>query len=106
MKPGPRTKVEAHFTYWNTAGQLLGSSISEDQPRRLGVDRISKGLGEGLQMMVVGEKRRLWIPEALGPKSLANPHPGMLVYDIDLLGIYEKKVKVEWVDWDAIKPRP
>ncbi len=105
MKPGPRTKVEAHFSYWNTRGQLQGSSISEDQPRRLGVDRVSKGLGEGLQMMVVGEKRRFWIPEDIGPKSVANPSPGMLVYDVDLLAIYKKKIKVEWVDWDAIKPR-
>ena len=105
MKPGPDAHVEVHFSYWNTRGQLLGSSTSEDQPRRLAIDRIAEGLGEGLQMMVVGEKRRLWIPEAIGPKSLSIPHPGMLVYDVDLLAIYKKKVKVDYVDWDAIKPR-
>jgi peptidylprolyl isomerase len=104
MKPGPHTKVEAHFSYWTSKGELLGSSISEDQPRRLGVDRVGKGLSELLQGMVVGEKRRAWVPQELLPPSKVMLNPGTLVYDVDLLGIYKKKIKVDFVDWDVIKP--
>ena len=44
------------------------------------------GFSEGLQLMVPGEKRRLWIPEALAYKGAREPK-GMLVFDIELIGI-------------------
>jgi hypothetical protein len=59
---------------------------------------MAPGLAEGVQDMVVGEKRRLWIPEALGPKGVGGKGQGMLVYDIDLLGIYVKKRLVDGID--------
>jgi FKBP-type peptidyl-prolyl cis-trans isomerase len=44
------------------------------------------GFSEGLQLMVPGEKRRLWIPESLAYKGAREPK-GMLVFDIQLLDI-------------------
>ena len=44
------------------------------------------GFGEGLQLMVPGEKRRLWIPEALAYKGAREPK-GMLVFDVELIDI-------------------
>jgi len=35
--------------------------------------------------MVVGEKRRLWIPEALAYKGQAGRPAGMLVFDVELI---------------------
>ena len=58
---------------------------------RLGrVVRVSRadviaGWTEGLQLMVVGEKRRLWIPEALAYKG--RDPKGMLVFDVELIKI-------------------
>jgi len=40
--------------------------------------------------MVVGEKRRLWIPEELAYKGKAGPQ-GMLVFDVELVDIVEAK---------------
>ena len=37
--------------------------------------------------MVIGEKRRLWIPEALAYKGQADRPKGMLVFDVELLGM-------------------
>ncbi|MDH4064827.1 MAG: FKBP-type peptidyl-prolyl cis-trans isomerase, partial [Acidobacteriota bacterium] len=37
-------------------------------------------------LMVVGETRRLWIPEELAYKGL-QPPKGMLVFDVELLAI-------------------
>ena len=48
--------------------------------------RVIAGFGEGLQLMVQGEKRRLWIPEALAYKGAREPK-GMLVFDVQLIDI-------------------
>ena len=45
------------------------------------------GFREGLQLMVEGEKRRLWIPEALAYKGQTGAPPGTLVFDIELVSI-------------------
>ena len=37
--------------------------------------------------MVVGEKRRLWIPEELAYTGQPDPPPGMLVFDVELLAV-------------------
>ena len=37
--------------------------------------------------MVVGEKARFWIPEALAYKGQPGKPAGMLVFDIELLSI-------------------
>ena len=51
------------------------------------VEGLIKGFTGGLQLMVVGEKRRLWIPEPLAYRGERDPF-GMLVFDVELVGIY------------------
>ena len=46
-----------------------------------------KGWGEGVQLMVVGEKRRFWIPQTLAYNGMPGRPAGMLVFDIELLDI-------------------
>ena len=69
---------------------MFDSSVVRGQPAGLPLDRVIKGWTEGLQLMVVGEKRRLWIPEALAYAGRADRPAGMLVFDIELLGIQRK----------------
>src|SRR5204863_2122273 len=49
---------------------------------------VIKGWTEGLQLMVVGEKRRFWIPAALayGEGGGGGRPSGQLVFDVELLG--------------------
>src|SRR5271157_5532677 len=49
--------------------KVLDSSHVRGKPSTLGVKRMLPGLGEGVQLMVVGESRRLWIPESLAYKG-------------------------------------
>ena len=42
------------------------------------------GWTEGVQLMVAGETRRFWIPEALAYKGERDPK-GMLVFDVELI---------------------
>jgi peptidylprolyl isomerase len=43
------------------------------------------GWGVAVPLMVVGEKRRFWIPEDMAYKGAQGKPAGMLVFDIELL---------------------
>src|SRR6476619_6781180 len=78
--------VMVHYTGWKTDGTMFDSSVTRGKPSSFGVSRVIPGFSEGLQLMVVGEKRRLWIPEPLAYKGQREPK-GMLVFDVELLEI-------------------
>ena len=85
VKPGPTDLVTVNYTGWTTDGKMFDSSFSRPFPSSFPVDRVIKGWGEGVQMMVVGEKRRFWIPQEIAYNGTANRPAGMLVFDIELL---------------------
>ena len=84
-KPGATDMVTVHYTGWTTDGKMFDSSVVRNEPNTFPLDRVVKGWGEGVQLMTVGEKRRLWIPEALAYKGQPGRPAGMLVFDIELL---------------------
>lgn len=85
--PGPTTKVRVHYSGWTTDGKLFDSSVVRGEPITFPLDRVIPGWSEGVQLMVVGEKRRLWIPQSLAYKGRDGAPKGMLVFDIELLGL-------------------
>src|SRR6478735_1995128 len=76
-----------HYTGWTTDGKMFDSSVARNQPATFGVSKVIPGFSEGIQLMVTGEKRRLWIPEALAYKGQAGRPAGMLVFDVELLSM-------------------
>jgi peptidylprolyl isomerase len=78
--------VTVHYTGWTTDGKMFDSSVTRDRPATFALNRVIPGWTEGVQMMVVGEKRRFWIPEALAYQGKRDPR-GMLVFDVELLGM-------------------
>lgn len=84
-RPGAADNVTVHYTGWTTDGKMFDSSVARNAPSSFPLDRVIKGWGEGVQLMTVGEKRRLWIPEALAYRGLPGRPAGMLVFDIELL---------------------
>ena len=78
--------VTVHYTGWKADGTMFDSSVARGKPAIFGVARVIPGFGEGLQLMVPGEKRRLWIPETLAYKGQREPK-GMLVFDVELIDI-------------------
>ena len=85
--PGPTSVVTVHYTGWTTDGRAFDSSVARGQPATFPLDRIIKGWGEGVQLMSVGEERRLWIPESLAFQGRRGAPAGMLVFDVELIGI-------------------
>jgi peptidylprolyl isomerase len=85
--PATGDLVVVHYTGWTTDGKMFDSSVAKGKSAMFRVDRVIPGFSEGLQLMVPGEKRRLWIPETLAYKGQSGKPPGMLVFDVELLDI-------------------
>ena len=89
--PSPVAQVKIHYTGWTPDGKMFDSSIPGGKPVAFPLNRVIAGFAEGIQLMVEGEKRRLWIPGPLAYDNSTRPGvpKGMLVFDIELLGITE-----------------
>ena len=85
--PRATNRVTVHYTGWTTDGKMFDSSVTRGQPATFALNQVIPGWTEGLQLMVVGEKRRFWIPEALAYKGKQGAPQGMLVFDVELIEI-------------------
>ncbi len=83
--PKRSSKVTVHYSGWTTDGALFDSSVVRGEPATFGLSQVIPGWTEGVQLMVVGEKRRFWIPENLAYKGQAGAPKGMLVFDVELI---------------------
>jgi FKBP-type peptidyl-prolyl cis-trans isomerase len=87
VQPKAWDQVKVHYTGWTTDGKMFDSSRKRGEPTTFGVGQVIAGWTEGLQLMSVGEQRRLWIPEPLAYKGQPGRPAGMLVFDVELLEI-------------------
>jgi hypothetical protein len=88
-KPGPGSVVTVHYTGWTTDGKPFDSSVARARPAQFPLNRVIPGWTEGLQLMVEGEERRLWVPESLAYKGVPGKPAGTLVFDVELISIRE-----------------
>lgn len=91
-KPTATSTVKVHYHGTLTDGTVFDSSIARGIPATFGVNQVIKGWTEALQLMPVGSKYRLYIPQDLAYG--AHPHPGgaikpymALIFDVELIGI-------------------
>jgi len=89
--PTADDEVEVHYSGWTTDGKMFDSSVTRGKTMKFGLGRVIAGWTEGVQLMVVGEKMRFWIPEELAYKGRHGAPQGMLVFDIELIAIHKKK---------------
>jgi peptidylprolyl isomerase len=89
VRPTLTSTVVVHYTGWTTDGRMFDSSVARGEPIPFQVTGVIPGWTEGVQLMVVGEQRRFWIPGHLAYDS--DPRPdvprGMLVFDVELLEV-------------------
>ena len=78
-----------HYSGWTTDGKLFDSSVVRGESIVFPLNQVIAGWTEGVQLMVVGEKRRLWIPAKLayGETPPAGAPAGTLVFDVELIDI-------------------
>lgn len=91
-KPEATSKVTVHYHGTLIDGTVFDSSMERGEPATFGVNQVIPGWTEALQLMSIGSKYRLFIPQDLAYG--ANPHPGgaiepymALIFDVELLEI-------------------
>ena len=87
IRPGKDEVVTVDYTAWTTAGKMFDSTLVHGKPLTITMDHLLPGMAEGVHMMTVGEKRRMWVPESLAFNGAAGKPAGPLVFDVTLLDL-------------------
>jgi FKBP-type peptidyl-prolyl cis-trans isomerase FklB len=88
--PQTTDKVKVHYEGRLIDGTVFDSSIKRGEPAVFGLNQVIKGWTEGLSLMPVGSKWRLYIPQELGygdRQAGQIPPYSALIFDVELLGI-------------------
>ena len=85
--PAETDQVTVRYTGWQTDGKCFDTSGTNTASFKL--NGVIAGWTEGVQLMVAGETRRFWIPEALAYQGSPGGPSGMLVFDVELVSIKE-----------------
>ncbi|MEO1043127.1 MAG: FKBP-type peptidyl-prolyl cis-trans isomerase [Pseudomonadota bacterium] len=92
--PSPDNLVTVHYTGTLADGTVFDSSVQRGQPAEFQLSGVIRAWTEGLQLMNVGDKFKLYVPPALGygeqgiPGGPIGPNQA-LVFDVELLGVAE-----------------
>jgi FKBP-type peptidyl-prolyl cis-trans isomerase len=88
--PSVEDTVTVKHVGWMASGSKFETSGDRGDALEYVVGSAPPGWAEGVRLMVVGEKRRLWIPGRLAygdsPRQFGLPY-GPLVYDVELVAI-------------------
>ena len=89
-KPTATDKVKVHYHGTLTNGTVFDSSVDRNEPITFGLTQVIAGWTEALQLMPVGSKFKLYIPQELGYGSQqagSIPPYSTLIFEVELLGI-------------------
>ena len=88
--PTKTDKVKVNYEGKLIDGTVFDSSYQRGEPAVFGLNQVIKGWTEGIALMPVGSKWRLYIPQELGygeRQSGKIPPYSTLIFDVELLGI-------------------
>ena len=86
--PTATTKVKVHYHGTFINGSVFDSSVDRGEPIEFGQNQVIRGWTEGVQLMVVGEKTRFFVPSDLAYGSRGSgpiPPHSTLIFDVELL---------------------
>ncbi len=90
VHPAASDRVTVHYHGTLIDGTVFDSSVVRGEPIAFGLNQVIKGWTEGVQLMVVGEKTRFFIPSTLayGNRATGKIAAGStLIFEVELLGI-------------------
>ncbi len=88
--PTETAQVKVHYHGTLIDGTVFDSSVDRGEPATFGVNQVIKGWTEALQLMPVGSKYKLYIPQELayGPAEQGNIKPySALIFEVELIEI-------------------
>ena len=89
-KPKATDNVKVHYHGTLINGTVFDSSVDRNEPITFGLTQVIAGWTEALQLMPVGSKFKLYIPQQLGYGSQqagSIPPYSTLIFEVELLGI-------------------
>lgn len=93
QKPAATDKVKVHYEGTLIDGTVFDSSYKRGEPITFGLNQVIAGWTEGLQLMSIGSKYKLYIPYQLGygaqGAGASIPPYAALIFTVELLGINE-----------------
>lgn len=92
-KPTLESTVEVHYHGTTIDGTVFDSSVERGEPAVFPLSGVIRGWTEGLQLMNVGSKYKLYIPSdlAYGPRGAGGPigPNSTLIFEVELISIVE-----------------
>ena len=88
--PVATTTVKVHYHGLLIDGTVFDSSVERNKPISFSLNQVIKGWTEGVQLMVVGDKFKFFIPSELayGNRATGKITPGsLLIFEVELLEI-------------------
>lgn len=88
--PSDTAQVKVNYEGKLIDGTVFDSSYQRGEPAIFGLNQVIKGWTEGIALMPVGSKWRLYIPQELGygeRQAGKIPPYSTLIFDVELLGI-------------------
>jgi len=88
--PTASSKVKVHYHGSLLDGTIFDSSVDRGEPISFGLNQVINGWTEGVQLMVVGDKFKFFIPSELGygNRAAGKIAPGsLLIFEVELLDI-------------------
>jgi len=91
-KPKATDAVRVHYKGTMIDGKTFDSSYDRNEPAVFPLSQVAPGWSEGVQLMPVGSKYKLWIPSSLGYGEKGTPGGPIppnatLVFEVELLEI-------------------
>jgi FKBP-type peptidyl-prolyl cis-trans isomerase FklB len=91
VRPSATDRVVCHYHGTLINGEVFDSSVERGEPITLGLNQVIAGWSEGLQLMPVGSKWKLFIPSHLaygerGAGASIGPNE-TIIFEVELLGI-------------------
>jgi FKBP-type peptidyl-prolyl cis-trans isomerase FkpA/FKBP-type peptidyl-prolyl cis-trans isomerase FklB len=93
-KPTAEQTVRVHYKGELLDGTTFDSSYDRGEPAVFALNQVAPGWAEGVQLMPVGSKYKLWIPSKLGYGEQGTPGGPIgpnatLVFEVELLDIVQ-----------------
>lgn len=84
VRPDGNDIVLLQVSGWTATGDVI---LHQDEPARMRLDQVFPGWRIGVGLMHPGEKRRMWIPAAIGAKGPDGSPRGDAVFEVELVAV-------------------